>query len=96
MRYVLEQGLVPAQVVTPGTGNHRSFTDRQALLVATACMLHEQGFRGPVVQEILTVVAKDWRSDTIRMSRDTFGVNVDLATIRGKINGQVEGSGRGA
>lgn len=54
MRYIMEQGLVPGlSNVNQGRGSRRSMSIRQARLVAVAAVLHELGYRGPVVKDLL-------------------------------------------
>ena len=54
LRYILEQGIVPGlEDVNQGRGYRRKLKVREAQLVAVAGVLHEQGFRGPVVQTML-------------------------------------------
>ena len=64
IRYVIERRLVPG-IDSVGTGNRRDYTAKQAFLIALACELREEGFRGPIVKSVVEMFDADreWNND---------------------------------
>lgn len=97
LRYIVESEMVPGiGKVNQGRGSRRTLTKKQAVQVAAAAMLHQQGFRGPVIRSIVTEVGKQWptRQDSIEITiGGAMPVTIKLATkVLGTVMSRLEPS----
>lgn len=66
LRYIVEAGMISGiSEVNHGRGSRRMLNKKQAIQVAIAAALHQQGFRGEAVREITAKAGRAWRGERI-------------------------------
>lgn len=94
LRYVLENDSVQGVTgnnISPGTGTARDLDAEQVYAVVLAAILHEHGFRGPAIREVINRTKVQIDNGKSQLQVDFRGelpvtLRLDIAQVRRKLD----------